>query len=83
MSKHSVGEARSRLSALIDRAVKGKEVIITRHGEPVVELKPVAKQPRPMKRADIDWLKANIVGKKMPRKSGVTLIREMREEGSA
>jgi hypothetical protein len=42
MSKHSIVEAKNQLSELIDRAMGGEEVVITRHGHPVVELKAVA-----------------------------------------
>ncbi|MEM1050136.1 MAG: type II toxin-antitoxin system prevent-host-death family antitoxin [Pseudomonadota bacterium] len=34
-------EAKARLSELIAAAEKGERVVITRHGTPVVELKPV------------------------------------------
>ncbi len=34
----SVTEAKARLSALIDRAVAGEEIVITRHGRPVAKL---------------------------------------------
>jgi prevent-host-death family protein len=40
MSTYSVAEAKSSLPALINRAMAGEEVIITRHGKPVVELRP-------------------------------------------
>src|SRR4051812_21984352 len=41
MSSHSVVEAKNKLSELIDRVLDGEGVVITRHGKPVVELKPV------------------------------------------
>jgi prevent-host-death family protein len=41
MTEHSVAEAKNRLSELINRSLAGEPVIITRHGHPVVELKPV------------------------------------------
>jgi prevent-host-death family protein len=41
MGTHSVAEAKNRLPELIDRALKGEGVVITRHGRPVVELKPI------------------------------------------
>ena len=41
MSAYSVAEAKNRLPELIDRALKGEDVVITRHGHSVVELKPV------------------------------------------
>lgn len=45
MSAHSVAEAKNQLSKLIERALKGEDVVITRRGELVIELKPV-KPPR-------------------------------------
>jgi prevent-host-death family protein len=39
MSTHSIAKAKNQLSELIDRALKGEGVVITRHGHPVVELK--------------------------------------------
>lgn len=46
----SVYEAKTRLSALLDLAQKGEEVIITRHGRPVARLGPieVRRDPRPL-----------------------------------
>lgn len=38
--KHSIVEAKNNLSALVDRALAGEEVTITRHGRPVVRLVP-------------------------------------------
>ena len=35
MSTHSIVEAKNRLSELIDRALKGELVVITRHGRAV------------------------------------------------
>ncbi len=52
MSTYSVAEAKSRLSELIERAMGGEPVVITRHGRPVVELKAVAQQGRPMTAAE-------------------------------
>ena len=49
MPDYSVVEAKNQLSELIDRALKGEGVVITRHGHPVVELKPVAKPSRPLR----------------------------------
>jgi prevent-host-death family protein len=80
MSNHSVAEARNQLSRLIDRALKGEEVVITRHGQPVAELKPVQQPPRRMTQADLDWLKANRVGKLMPAENAGTLVSRMRDE---
>ena len=56
MGTHSVAEAKNRLPELIDRALKGEGVVITRHGRPVVELKPITEAPRRVTAADVDWL---------------------------
>lgn len=41
--KLGVLEAKNRLSELLDRAIGGEEVVITRRGEPEVVLTPVRK----------------------------------------
>jgi prevent-host-death family protein len=56
MSQHSVAEAENHLSDLIDRAIEGEAVVITRHGHPVVELKPVRPRAKPVTPEDLDWL---------------------------
>ncbi len=85
MSTHSVAEAKSKFSELIDRALAGEDVIITRHGEPVVELKPVAAKPAPasLKRvtaADLVWLAARRVKLRQPAEDAGTLLSRMRDE---
>jgi prevent-host-death family protein len=40
MPSYSVAEARNNLSRLIDEALSGEAVTITRHGQAVAELKP-------------------------------------------
>lgn len=42
MSTYGVAEAKSGLPGLINRALATEEVIITRHGKPVVEIRPAA-----------------------------------------
>lgn len=84
MGKHSVVEAKNNLSDLIARAENGEEVVITRHGLPVVELRPVQAartHPRPMTQADRDWLDANRIRPTIAGPDSVTLIRQMRDEG--
>lgn len=79
MSHHSVAETKNRLSELIDRALKGEYVVITRHGTPVAELRPVRRSPARITQAGIDWL----VARKMPRKRGPdagSLVSSMRDE---
>jgi prevent-host-death family protein len=45
MTAYSVADAKNRLPSLIDKALEGEEVVITRRGKPVVELKPAAMRP--------------------------------------
>ena len=43
----SLYEAKTRLSHLVDRALAGDEVVITRHGRPVARLLPAVRTRRP------------------------------------
>ncbi|HEY3909302.1 MAG TPA: type II toxin-antitoxin system prevent-host-death family antitoxin [Stellaceae bacterium] len=47
MTAYSVADAKNRLPRLIDKALAGEEVIITRRGKPVVELRPALRATRP------------------------------------
>lgn len=83
MSVYSVAEAKAKLSALIDEALSGQSVTITRHGHPVVELRAAVKprsRPRPMTEADFEWLARRRVGKKTPKEDAAALISRMRDE---
>ena len=80
MSKHSVVEAKNQLSELIDRALRGEGVVITRHGRPVIELKPIAPPARPVTPEAIDWLAQRRVGRRMPREDAGALVGKMRDE---
>lgn len=80
MGKHSIAEARDNLSKLIDRALEGEDVVLTRHGQPVVTLKPVRPMPRPMTQADIEWLRSRRVKPKRISEDAATLVSRMRDE---
>lgn len=54
--KVSVYEAKSKLSQMINKALEGEEIVITRNGEDTVKLTPV-----PKKRDWIGMLKGQIV----------------------
>jgi prevent-host-death family protein len=82
MSTHSVADAKAHLSNLIDRAMDGETVVITRHGRPVVEIKPTARAVGPMSKLDVERL---MKGRVAPRTSGwnsADLIRQMRDDGN-
>ena len=84
MTTHSIAEAKNQLSKLIDRALQGEPVVITRRGEPVVELKPVRSAPQPITgaiaRADIEWLRARRARRPYCETDAGTLVSQMRDE---
>jgi len=83
MSTYSVAEAKNKLPQLINRALNGEGVVITRHGQPVVELKPVNATAHSMTKADWEWLEAHRLPRLDPHKDAVEMVREMRDEGEA
>jgi prevent-host-death family protein len=82
MSTYSVAEAKNHLPELIDCALGGESVVITRHGHPVVELRPIPAPPRPVTQADIDWLDTHRVGRVPAPLDAGTEISRMRDEDS-
>lgn len=80
MTRYSVAEAKARLSELIDRAEKGEGVVITKHGRPVAEIRPLAPKPAPITKADLEWLAKRRVGRKMPRENAADQLSRMRDE---
>jgi prevent-host-death family protein len=54
MATVSVYDARAGLSRLIDRALAGEEVVITRKGKPVVKLSPVAESREPRRLGELE-----------------------------
>ena len=43
----SISEAKAKLSALVNAALAGEEVILTKHGRPVAEIRPLAAKKSP------------------------------------
>lgn len=80
MGKYSVADAKNRLPELIDRALKGEEVVITRHGHPVVGLNPIPAPARRITAADLDWLATRRVGAQPPAQNAGKLVSKMRDE---
>ncbi len=80
MSTHSVVEAKNQLSDLIDRAQHGESVVITRHGTPVAELRAIPPAPRPLGKADMDWLAARRVARRKASEDAGTLVSRGRDE---
>jgi prevent-host-death family protein len=80
MASHSVAEAKNHLSELIDQALSGEEVVITRHGTPVAILKSVRQAQRPVTAEDIEWLRRRVVGAKTPAEDAGTIVSRARDE---
>jgi prevent-host-death family protein len=77
MTEYSVAQAKNNLPKLLDRALAGEEVTITRRGRPIASL--VAKAAPGMS-IDIEWLERVRV---KPRKVGLdqpSLVELMRGE---
>jgi antitoxin (DNA-binding transcriptional repressor) of toxin-antitoxin stability system len=81
MTTYSVAEAKNSLSELIDRALRGEGVIVTRHGTPVVELRAIRAAPRPITEADIAWLEARRITPKSALESPSQSLVALRDEG--
>jgi prevent-host-death family protein len=66
MPTFSVAEAKNNLSKLIDLALKGEPVTITRHGIEVIDLTPKAARPKSRRspQEDIEWLRSRRVSPK-------------------
>lgn len=80
MSTHSVADAKNHLPRLIDQALAGDSVVITRHGRPVVELRPVSAPPRRITKSDLDWLAARRVNLRRPVDDAEVFVSRMRDE---
>ncbi len=71
-------EAKTHLPQLLERAARGEEFTITKHGKPVARLLPaVSATPRPDVRAAVEAMKQFRKGRSL----GGSSIREMIEEG--
>ncbi|MBV8848340.1 MAG: type II toxin-antitoxin system prevent-host-death family antitoxin [Methylobacteriaceae bacterium] len=81
MPAYPLAKAKEQLSRLIDRALAGEEITITRHGKPVVDLRPRLSggQGRPSS-ALIDEITSR--AKLLPRlnERAADIIRAMRDE---
>jgi antitoxin (DNA-binding transcriptional repressor) of toxin-antitoxin stability system len=80
---YSVVEAKNNLSELIDRSLKGEGVLITRHGKPVVEFKPVPAQVGPVSDGDLNWLASNRLqpNRSLAEDAGALITRIRDEDG--
>ncbi len=80
MASYSIAEAKNHLPSLIDKALGGEEVVITRHGKPVAELRPRKVMTPEERAAFYDWM-AEQAAKHPVSISAVDLVRQLRDEG--
>jgi prevent-host-death family protein len=82
MTAYSVAEAKNKFSELIGRAEKGEEVVITRHGQPVIKLSAISPPPpRVVTAADLDWLRERSKDRgRLSEEDAGTLVSRMRDE---
>ena len=81
MSEYSVADTKNRLSELLDRAERGEEVVVTRHGKPVAKITPIRPEPKRITPELMEWWDRNIVKPKKPF-GAAKVIRQMRDEGN-
>lgn len=79
VSTYSIAKAKEQLSRLIDETLKGETVTITRHGKPVVELRPSAPPPEKLTGPDIERLRARRDARPPLGGDAVEIIRDMRD----
>ena len=79
MARYSVAEAKNNLPKLLDKALAGEEVTITRRGEPIAKLVPQRTVGAPL---DLEWLDAHRITLEAGSDfDSAALIRQMRDEG--
>lgn len=81
MATYSVADAKNHLPRLIDEALDGEDVVITRHGKPVVELRAtVTSEVRRDRTALNEWMRARRETRKGMDITSVELLRQLYED---
>jgi prevent-host-death family protein len=79
MTRVSLAEAKSRLSALVTRAENGETIVITRRGKTVATLAPP--EPAPAReRVDVEWLRSVTGAMTSSPVSAAEIVRQLRDE---
>jgi prevent-host-death family protein len=81
MARYSVAQAKNNLPKLLDAALAGEEVTITRRGEVIAEI--VSKRPRRSGKSEAEWFERQglpIKPQKPMTETGAEIIRKMRDE---
>ncbi len=80
MATYTLAQAKDQLSRLVEEAISGAPVTITRHGKPAVHLMAAQPEPGPITKADLDWLAAQRLKLPAMKIDSAKLIRAMRDE---
>jgi prevent-host-death family protein len=80
MTTYSVADAKAGLPRLIDRALEGEEVIITRHGRPVAEIRPTRAPQTHTQHTSYEWLRARRLARKGVGLTSVELLNQLYDE---
>ena len=80
MANYGTLETKNRLSELMVRAEKGEDVVITRHGKPVIKFQPItdAASQRERAHAALDRMKARAARLALSSSEVIELMREGR-----
>ena len=80
MSVYSIAQAKNQLARLVDEALAGTPVTITRHGKAVVTLVPSMPAPKPITPEYLAEMRRKRENGPSLGSDSVTLVREMRDE---
>ena len=85
MGAYSLNQAKEQLARLVDEALTGEIVTITRDGRPVVALTPTPperqpREPRPLTDEYLEGMRKRALARPSLGGDSVTLVRQMREE---
>ena len=73
----SLADAKAQLSDLVERAMRGEDVRITRRGKPVARIVPIERELKPI---DFAALKAFTDSMRGPDAPGESIVRAMRDD---
>lgn len=74
----TLAQAKAQLSELLNKVEAGEEVVVTRRGRPVAQIRAVEKKLEPLPLEELAAFRARMPSLSKP---SVELIREMRDEG--
>jgi len=77
MTSVNLADAKAKLSALIERAERGEDIVITRHGRPVARLTAMAGEPKPINLQALKTFRSTLP---LRTDASADLLRDMRNE---